>query len=402
MGRDTVEKVVVVGGGYAGAIAAVRVAGRARARADVTLIEPRKALVQRLRLHQLAAGQDPSTYDLVKLTGRRVAHVRGRAYEIDLDRRLIRTSGSDGAQTVAFDHLILATGSVVDLDRVPGAREHAHSLNDQASAQRLRVTLRHMRSGGLIAVCGGGMTGLEAAAEFAEMRPDVRIVLATSGALGGWLCERGRRELRARLDHLGVAIVDHVRVTCVEPDRLRLGDGAELRVDATVWCGGFVTPALARECGLAVGEQGAVSVDSSLRSSSHPYVVAAGDAAAPPELPNGSAFRMTCQAGMPAGAHAADTVVATLKRRDPEPFDFGYLHQPISLGRRGGLIQFVDRADRPKDRLLTGRRAIVYKELVTRSAVPTIALERRMPGTLRWPSGGAPTVRPALERASSA
>jgi NADH:quinone reductase (non-electrogenic) len=99
---------------------------------------------------------------------------------------------------------------------------------------------------------------------------------------------------------------------------------------------------------------------------------------------------MTCQAGMPAGAHAADNAVATLQGREPEIFDFGYLHQPISLGRRDGLIQWVDRADRPKPSVLTGRRAALYKELVARSAVPTITLERRVPGALRWPSAGRP------------
>jgi NADH:quinone reductase (non-electrogenic) len=57
---------------------------------------------------------------------------------------------------------------------------------------------------------------------------------------------------------------------------------------------------------------------------------------------------MTCQAGMPSGADAADTALATLMGREPRPFNFGYIHQPISLGRRDGLIQWVDRADRQK------------------------------------------------------
>lgn len=94
--------------------------------------------------------------------------------------------------------------------------------------------------------------------------------------------------------------------------------------------------------------RGCLLVDTTLRAVGHPHVLGAGDAAAIPSLANGGAFRMTCQAGMPAGAHAADNAVAALRGREPEDFDFGYLHRPISLGRRDRLIQWVDRADRPK------------------------------------------------------
>jgi NADH:ubiquinone reductase (H+-translocating) len=52
-------------------------------------------------------------------------------------------------------------------------------------------------------------------------------------------------------------------------------------------------------------------------------VIGVGDAAAIPSFPNGARCRMTCQAGMPSGAHAADTAVAVLKGLEPKPFDFG-------------------------------------------------------------------------------
>ena len=60
----------------------------------------------------------------------------------------------------------------------------------------------------------------------------------------------------------------------------------------------------------------------------------------------------------------------------------------IDPGRGDGLIQFVDRADRPRSKLLTGRWAAIYKEIVTRSPASSIAWERRLPGMLRRPSGG--------------
>ncbi|MBA3261727.1 MAG: FAD-dependent oxidoreductase [Thermoleophilaceae bacterium] len=163
------QKVVVVGGGYAGAMAAVRVAGRARRGAEVTLIDPRAELVQRLRLHQAAAGQKVRSYNLSKLTGRKVTNVRGEAYEIDTARSLVRVRGSDEHASIPFDFVILATGSTIDAESVPGVSEHAHSLASPESAARLNDALSELPEGSVAAVCGGGMTGIEAASEFERL-----------------------------------------------------------------------------------------------------------------------------------------------------------------------------------------------------------------------------------------
>lgn len=397
--RADSQKIVVIGGGYAGTLAAVRLAGRAKSRAEVTLVEPRPALVQRLRLHQLATGQQVREFDLDSLTGRRVEIVRGRAVGIDPDRGTVAVESMGRISEVHFDQALLTVGSAFDLGAVPGVAEHAHSLAGPEAAIRLREALREMGEGSRVAVCGGGFTGIEAAAEIAAMRPDLRVGLLSSGRVGGTMSRLGRTELRSRLGRLGVEIADETRIEAVEPGSLDLGSGDSWTADVVVWCGGFTAQPLARDSGLAVDARGLLQVDSALRSVRHSNLIGAGDAAAIPALPNGAAYRMTCQAGMPAGAHAADTAVAVLEGEAPQPFDFGYIHQPISLGRRDGLIQWVDRADRPKEKVLVGRRAAVYKELVTRSPAPSIRWERRLPGALRWPSAGM--VSAAAEPAAS-
>jgi NADPH-dependent 2,4-dienoyl-CoA reductase/sulfur reductase-like enzyme len=76
------ERVVVVGGGYAGTVAALRLAGRARRRASVTLVDPKDSFVQRLRLHQVATGQKVAQPAYGKLLRRKVAFVKGSAERI--------------------------------------------------------------------------------------------------------------------------------------------------------------------------------------------------------------------------------------------------------------------------------------------------------------------------------
>ncbi|MBS1879073.1 MAG: FAD-dependent oxidoreductase [Actinobacteria bacterium] len=400
-------RTAVVGGGYAGALAAVRLAGRARERAAVTLLEPRVELVQRLRLHQLATGQRVRSYDLARLTGGRVENVRGRAVSIDPERGAVAFQRDGKLAELRCDQVLVAVGSGIDTESVPGVAERAHSLAGPGAALRLGEALRALPAGARVAVCGAGFTGIEAVAEIAGARPDLRLALVARGRIGAALSVVGEAELRARLARLGVELVDGERVAEVEPGALALASGSRLAADLVVWCGGFAAPPLARDSGLPVDGRGLLAVDRSLRSVGHADVLGAGDAAAIPDFANGARFRMTCQAGMPSGAHAADTALAAIRGESPRPFDFGYIHMPLSLGRRDGVIQWVDRADRPRERVLTGRLAAVYKELVTRSAPPSIAWERRLPGMLRWPSAGAraparaaarsgPSARPSL------
>lgn len=393
------ERVVVLGGGYAGTIAALRLAGRARGRASVTLVDPKETFIQRLRLHQVATGQCVAAPSYHKLLRHKVDFVQDAAERIDCERCLIELRS--GSAALPFDRLIYAVGSAVDLSLVPGASEQADSVKDVAAARGLSHALRCASHGAVVAVVGAGMTGLEVASEIATTYPALAVKLVTGGQVGGWLSERGREYTRCALERQGVELVERVGVRAVEPDRLRLADGSEIRVRLVVWCGGFRAPDLAARSGLGTDELGRLVVDRTMRSLSHPQIVAAGDCAATPPFVGGSSLRMCCQVAVPTAAHAADVVAAEINGREPRELHFGYVHQPISLGRRDGLIQFVDRGDHPKNSVLTGRRAAVYKELVTRATIPSIKFERLLPGSTKWPFK-EPKAPPALtSRATS-
>lgn len=80
----------------------------------------------------------------------------------------------------------------------------------------------------------------------------------------------------------------------------------------------------------------------------------------------------------PSGVYAADAIVRRLRGKRVKPFRFGYIHQPVSLGRRDAVIQFTKRDDRPGCWFLTGRAARIYKEVVTSSPAPTRRLSKRL------------------------
>jgi len=155
-----------------------------------------------------------------------------------------------------------------------------------------------------------------------------------------------------------------------------------------LWTTGVRVSRLAVSAGLDVDDRGRIVTDESLRSASHPNVYAVGDAAAIRQ--SYGVMHGTCQSGIPTSLHAAASIVRELKGKQPKPFRFGYIHQPVSLGRQDAVIQFTRADDSPGRFYLAGRLAVAYKETVSSSPWPTYRLIRALPmaGSTTWRRGG--------------
>ncbi|MEU2791770.1 FAD-dependent oxidoreductase [Streptomyces sp. NPDC007100] len=363
------HRLVVVGAGYAGLLAAKRLARKLRRNdVTVTLVNASDRFVERVRLHQLAAGQRWAELPLrQQLSGTPVQLVVGHVTAIDTTGRTVCTDVAP--RSIGYDTLVYAVGSQARLDDVPGTVEYAYSVAGPEQATRLRHRVAEMASGGTIAVVGGGLTGLETASELAESYPDLRVRLFTGADdVGAGLAPRARTHLRRALDRLGVSVHPQTVVAAVREDGLDTRDGTSFAADAVVWSTGFRAPELARAAGIATDESGRMLVDATLRSVSHPEVYAVGDAAAGLSV-GGAPSRMSCQTALPMGRGVADVIAARLADRKPGPVRIGYAFTNISLGRRDGVVQFTHADDRPRRFVLTGRAAAAFKEAVVRSTV---------------------------------
>lgn len=381
------RRVVVIGAGYAGLTAALGVAGRARRlRVGVTLVNRSARFTERLRLHQTASGQRLAELSIpAMVAGTGIEFVQGRVTAVDPEQR--RVGLADGRE-LPYDVLVWALGSRADPGTVPGVVEHAYTLDDLIQAQRLAERLDGLADAQVV-VAGAGLTGLEAAAEFAESYPGLRVVLLGREAPGSAMRPRARGYLDEALDRLGVRVRRGVRVTKVLPDAVELAGGELIDSDATLWTAGVRCAPLAREAGITVDSRGRIVVDGVLRSISHPGVYAVGDAAEIRQ-PWGT-IHGTCGSAIPAGAHAAASIARQLAGRAPKPFRFGYVHQPVSLGRHDALVQFTAADETPRRLVLTGPAAVAYKEIVSSTPWPAFRLLKAWPGALRWPSGGRAT-----------
>jgi NADH dehydrogenase FAD-containing subunit len=400
--NESLFHVVILGAGYAGQLAAARLAHK-RLPVRVTVVDPSPVFVERIRLHQLAAGQSLRPRPMRSLLPRGVAWVQARAERIDTAERLVHLGG--GAPALRYDALLYALGSSDDLDAVPGARRFAHGLGSLDAARAVAERVPALAAArGRVVVVGGGLTGIEAAAELAETYPGLEVTLVTAGQLGSGLHENGRAHLVEVFGRLGVRVREHAAVAAVEDGSVRLADGAGLAFDLCLWSAGFRAPALARRSGLPVDGRDRVEVDGTLRARGHDVVFAAGDAAVVPSFGVDGAppLRMACATAMPMGIHAAEEIARMVRAEPRQAFRFAFAGQCISLGRRDGLVQMVDAGDRPLPRIRRGRTAMRIKELICRYTIWMIRAERLGLALYRWPAPRAeryPLAAPSEERA---
>ncbi|GAA2399052.1 oxidoreductase [Catellatospora methionotrophica] len=387
------HRIVVLGAGYAGAIAAGRLAKRLhREDVAITLVNADPDFVERVRLHQLAAGQDLKPRPLADMfSGTGVALRLGQVTAVDPDRKAVTVT--DGTGELPYDTLVYALGSGWNSQNVPGTAEYAYQIASRTGALRLRERLAGLAAGQTVVVVGGGLTGLEAATEIAEARPDLDVALAARGDLGDWLSPKGRDHLRKVLGKLAITAYEHAAVTEVTAEHVATADGRIIPAAVTVWTTGFAVHPIAQASTLKVTGTGQIVVDGTMRSVSHPDVYAIGDAA----LALGAGdkpLRMSCASGTPMAWQAADTIAARLTGGKLPTGHLRYFNQCISLGRKEGLIQYVTADDVAKPAVLTGRLAAAYKELICKGAAwgvanPTLGLPAKRHHVTREHTGPA-------------
>ena len=367
-------EVLVIGGGYAGVMAANRLTRNDDV--TVTLVNPRPTFVERIRLHQLVGGSHPAVVEYRDVLAEGVRLVVDSVTRIDAAGRGVTLAS--GA-TVGYDYLVYAVGSGSADPGVPGAAEFAHPIATLEDALRLRPLVEAASATAPVTIVGAGPTGIETAAELAEQGRTVTLVCG--GVLGPYLHPKGRRAVAGRMARLGVTVIEGpgAKVTAVTADAVQLADGRTLPSALTVWTAGFGIPDLAVRSGLTTDVLGRLLTDETLTSVDDERIVAAGDSAAPSDLP----LRMSCQAAIPLGARAADTVLSRIAGELPANLNQTFAGQCISLGRDAGIFQFAHRYDVAVGLHIAGRLGAKVKEFVCTGIVKHLAGEADKPGSYR-------------------
>ncbi|GAA2021218.1 nitrite reductase large subunit NirB [Terrabacter terrae] len=213
-----------------------------------------------------------------------------RAERIDRAARTVTTSGGDA---IAYDALVLATGSHSFVPPVPGHDSQGcfvyRTLDDldgiraaaESAAERARAEGR--TANGL--VVGGGLLGLEAANALRLLGLTPHVVEFAPRLMPLQVDDGGGAVLQRLIGGLGVQVHTGAGTSSIEaePDgrlAVELSDGTALLTDLVVFSAGVrPSDALARDAGLAVGERGGVTTDTACRTSDE-NIWAVGEVAA--------------------------------------------------------------------------------------------------------------------------
>ena len=361
--RDTPPRVVIVGGGMGGIEAAKTLT---KAPVDVTVVDARNYYLFQPLIYEVANAllnvEDVAHSIRGLLRGRRNLHFRlGVASSVDWHRHELVLMSDD---RIGFDYLVLAAGLETDFHGVPGAAEYGLPLKNLDDALRIRARmLRRLElaaanpqlvpAGALdVVIVGGGTTGVEIAAAFAEIYrhalceefPELdlsqaSIVLLEAGeALLSGFHPKLRAAAHRMLERRGVEVRLRSQVAEVGPASVKLSDENEIAAGIIVWATGVRAPALADSLSVPQAADGRVFVEPNLALPGHPEVFVVGDMAALP-WSKGALHPALAQFAIQGGRHAAREIKRKLAGEVSRPFRYRDKGMTASVGRNTALVQ---------------------------------------------------------------
>lgn len=380
-------KIVVLGGGYAGVMAALRLAGKTRRLGtEITLVNGLDHFVERPRLHEAAVGtktRQPLLRELLR--GTAVKFQQGWATAIDPEAQAVFIATEAGEQTMAYDFLLYALGSRIERQSVPGMAEQAYVLDafGERAMPALQSRLKELAAGEIVLVAGGGATGIEAACEIKAHYPQLAVKLVTAGAVGDFKNAKVQKHILAALAEQKIELLENSSVEAAHEAEVQLEDGRFLPAAVVVWCAGFQVPGLAKAAGLPVNGQNQLLVDPFLRSTGCANIYAVGDAARP-VADTGTPVRMSLLVALITGALAADNVTAVLQQKSQRPLSFATYGQAIALGQNDAVGFNTFPADRPVGPIFRRKTAVRLRAFFVWLLFAFLQIERRLPGFFFW------------------
>lgn len=321
------RKVVVVGAGFSGLSAALRLSCSAR-ELDITVFD-KKGSLDFLPLLPDVIGRGISA-DCISspvsalLRGKKIKFIAEEVVSLDRGLRTLFTPSSSHP----YDYLIISSGTQVNFFGNRKIRDSAFTLSGAGSVKEILSALASGNFRNFI-VCGGGYTGIEAAtclrAYFLKrhINPKIVIIERSAGILGplpDWIKEHTLRNLR----RMGIDVLTGSTVEDVSGLKVVLSGGLVFDSAMLIWVPGVKGADFVENLETKKNPQGRVVVDKFLRFA--PDSFCAGDASC--FDCSGTPLRMSMQFSIYQGARAADNLVRSIKGlplKGFRPVDLGYI-----------------------------------------------------------------------------
>lgn len=361
-------RIIIVGGGFAGLTLAEDLNRRVARDVEVVVISSENHMVFTPMLAEVA-GRSLSGLEVV-VPGRQVAPratwLTATVTGIDLKKNEVEYTRPDGKiATLSYAHLVLACGSEINLDVVPGMAAHAYTLRTVVDGLTLgNEVIARFEQGAVepedaerqrqltVVVVGGGFTGVEAAGHLFDLMRNIhsfypqlsrnrpRMVLLQRGARivpefqHDSLSEFALRKLRQN----GVEVRLNTEVKEVTARYVRLGTGERIDTGLTVCSVGTAPVALIKKIGLPL-ERGRLKTEPGMRVTGTANVWAFGDCGAVPNAWNAQISPPTAQFALRQAKQLAANLVRVQRGEATRPFHFRPQGLLATIGHHNGVAE---------------------------------------------------------------
>jgi NADH:ubiquinone reductase (H+-translocating) len=356
---DFPNRVIILGGGFAGYTAAKTLCKRTRRRDDVgVMLISRENYFTFWPMLPGIVSSDIDTKNVAQPLRRALirdgaSFRRADIESVDLEKQCVKA----GDREFPYHHLIVALGGEPAYFGIPGVEEHAISMKGIGTAEEIRNRVIERYEETTLArgevpdskltfvVIGGGATGVEVASELHELvheilAPDypninphrIRIVLVDRNEqILKELDPALRRTARKKLAELRIEVINNVKAQEITADKVILDDGREIETENAIWTAGFRASEKLDDLGLPHDARTGLKVDAYMRVEGYDNVWGIGDCAATIEK-DGNPVPPNAQAATQEGRAVASNVLAAIDHRELEPFDYKPLGQLVEMG----------------------------------------------------------------------
>lgn len=355
-------KIVVVGAGFAGLRA---VKGLRDVDAEVLLLDSHNYHTFIPLLYQVATGfiePELIAYPLrsVLRNYSNTNFLMAEVKRIDLKSKTVVIDG----QTIAYDYLVIATGSQTNFLEVSGAPQHTLPLRTLENAITLRNHIIHcfelaakLSKEDIIqkeqlmtfVIVGGGPTGIEMAGALQElirnclakdypqlkMRQAKVILLQSGESLLSTYPKRLSKYTLRQLRDRGIKVHFHSRVNAATPTAVYLEDGTSITTSTIIWTAGVKANIPQSEEDVTTAYKKKVEVLATLQLPEYPQVYAVGDIAYVEQ--DGKPLLGVAPEALQQGRAVAENIRQQLKGKTPKAFDYFNKGTAAIIARNAGV-----------------------------------------------------------------
>lgn len=351
------ENIVIIGAGYGGLTAALRLEKALRKNTcfHIHLVDKNPYHTLKTQLHEAAVRNEEVSIPIDKiLRKKKIQFHLGEVTNINIQDRTLEIDN----KLLTYNYLIIAIGSKVNYYNIPGMQEYSYPLQSIADAEAIynrfskicassasendpSIRKENLR----FVIGGGGLSGVEFAGELADHTlkciknfglhsDDLEInIVEAANRLIPLMDPEFSAKVEKRLKAKGIKILTGAKIEKRTADKVFLSNNTIINSRNIIWTGGIRISDLIKKGGLKTGPLGRLLVDKYLKVEDSANIYAIGDSALAINPSTGKAVPAAAQLALQQGRLVAKNISNEINGQDLTEYQPKVLGEVVSLGK---------------------------------------------------------------------